>query len=302
MRIFLTGGTSLIGRSVLRILLNQGHSVTAAVPCASFRKLADHKRLNIIVGDLRQSGRWQNYVANSDVILHLDGLERGHPNQRHLGSDVSGTERLIDAALSGVARPRRLVCLTSLGSNREPESPVQRTVWAAEEAVRDSGLEHLILRPSWIFGSGDTMWERWIRLIRFLPVVPIVGSPELRVQPVALANVVEGIVKAIRLPMASSRVYDIAGPRIYSLQEVVNVLAKTAAKPNARRWYISGSAPNSYRWLPMALRIHPPWDAGAVCNPIDYYRDFCIRPIRFEETESSFIQTRSETQIRPTSH
>jgi NADH dehydrogenase len=81
-----------------------------------------------------------------------------------------------------------------------------------ERAVRESGIEHTIFRPSFIFGKDGGVLPTFVRLARFSPVTPIVGPGTQRMQPIWVEDVAEYYARAIDLPAAASRLFEIGGP------------------------------------------------------------------------------------------
>src|SRR5205823_3128586 len=88
--------------------------------------------------------------------------------------DHLGTARLVRAAAS--AKVGRFVY--SSGSGAAPDAPKTwfRAKWRGEQAVRHSGIEAVIIRPSWVYGSEDRALNRFVTFARRLPFVPVVGD------------------------------------------------------------------------------------------------------------------------------
>src|SRR5438874_1123737 len=77
----------------------------------------------------------------------------------------------------------------------------------AEAALRDSGLEYAIFRPSWIYGRRDRSLNRFIQLVRYLPVVPVIGDGQARVQPALVDDVARVVALAVDEPRASGQAF-----------------------------------------------------------------------------------------------
>src|SRR2546422_2230 len=89
-------------------------------------------------------------------------------------------------------------------------SRYHQTKWAAEEAVRACALPWTIFRPSVIYGRGDGFVSPLVRLVRRLPVVPLVGSG--RLQPVPVEQIAQAVARALGLPAAVKQTYEVGGP------------------------------------------------------------------------------------------
>ena len=108
------------------------------------------------------------------------------------------------------------------GLNADPKGPSRylRTKGEAEAAVVASGLDWTIFRPSVIFGRGDSFLTMFAKLLRALPVVPL-GSPGARFQPVCVGDVAQAFVHALGDGRTVGQRYDLCGPRVYTLRELV---------------------------------------------------------------------------------
>src|SRR5260370_400471 len=89
------------------------------------------------------------------------------------------------------------------------------TGFVGHAVVRARALESTLFRPSLICGAGDELVSMLSRLVRRAPVVPVLGSGETRLQPVAVEHVAEGFVRALRTPVAVGQTYEAAGPAAY---------------------------------------------------------------------------------------
>lgn len=296
MRIFMTNGTGLVGRSVLRSLIRLGCGVRTLVPPGAGRGLPRHHKLQIVQRDPDQSDGWLGDIRHFDVVIHM--LEA---KDASLGTseDVRVTHRILQAAGRPGSRVKRMVLLSKLGASSESPHPQLRAAWESEELVRASDMEHLILRPGpiWIQQAPLGTVARWT--VRLLGRIPVVGQPGQRIQPVALTNVVEGLVKAVRIPLARSNTYSVAGPRVYQLDQWMEIVARQLGNPSLKAWYVSQDS-GLARWSGLSRRIVPPYLTGQVCNPIDFYKDLCIRPIRIDDATGSPAQTLAESKTGPT--
>jgi len=81
-----------------------------------------------------------------------------------------------------------------------------------EQAVQASGLEYAIFRPSFVFGTDGGVLPTFVRLARFAPVTPIVGPGTQRLQPIWVEDVAEYFARAVELPEAANRTFELGGP------------------------------------------------------------------------------------------
>src|SRR5262249_37440702 len=140
------------------------------------------------------------------------------------------TENVLGAVReSGVSR---FVHMSALGTGPRALSRYHRTKWAAEEAVRASGLDWTIVRPSVIFGSGDGFVSLVTQLVRWFPVVPVIGDGRNRFQPVAVADVAEVFARALERPLTAGQTFEVGGSRAYTFDEIVDEVGAALG----RRW------------------------------------------------------------------
>ena len=100
-----------------------------------------------------------------------------------------GTRDLVAAAKE--AGVRRFVLMSALGVDEETKDlvPYYRAKWEMEQTVKDSGLEHVIFRPSFVFGPGGGALQQFAQIAKLAPVTPIVGPGTQRIQPIWIDDV-----------------------------------------------------------------------------------------------------------------
>src|SRR5439155_4526568 len=108
--------------------------------------------------------------------------------------------------------------------------PYYYAKWEMEQAVKSSSLEHVIFRPSFIFGRDGGVLPMFIRQVRWSPVVPVVGSGERRLQPIWVEDVAAYFAKAIDLPRAANRTFELGGPDQVTWNELYQRIARVLGK------------------------------------------------------------------------
>jgi NADH dehydrogenase len=128
----------------------------------------------------------------------------------------------------------------------------QRSKGDAENLVKQSSLEWTIFRPSVVFGEKDKFINMFAALQKLAPVLPL-GGASVRFQPVYVSDVAQAFVKSISMPETIGRVYDLAGPQIYQLAELVKFAGSLGGKQS---WVIP--LPNSLAYVQaLALELMP---------------------------------------------
>jgi len=112
--------------------------------------------------------------------------------------------------------------MSALGTRANAVSRYHQSKWVAEEAVRRSGLDYTIFRPSVVYGPGDRFVNLIVRLSRFSPVVPVLGGGQARFQPVSVEVVATAFVKALSEVKSIGQTYDLCGPEPLTFPELLN--------------------------------------------------------------------------------
>jgi NADH dehydrogenase len=225
LRIVVLGGSGFIGRVLCARLLREGHVVRLLS-----RNLAAHAERLLPPGlDLRQVDVYdpdelRAAFAGADAVVNLVGIlnESGDNGRGFRRAHVELTKLVIAAMqLAGV---RRLLQMSSLNAGRG-SSHYLKSRGEAEAAVRASGLDWTIFEPSVVFGPGDGLFSRFGALLKRLPVLPL-ACPDAKFAPVYVGDVVEAMARSLHERAAIGETYELYGPEVYSLREIVQMSAR----------------------------------------------------------------------------
>ncbi|HEY7381489.1 MAG TPA: NAD(P)H-binding protein [Gaiella sp.] len=193
--ILVTGANGFLGRHAVRALVAGGDRVRAMVRDLSGAKTLQEVECELVTGDVTDPESLARATQGCTTVVHLVAIIAGRRDdfERVI---AEGTRSLVAAAREAGAR--RLVYVSALGANDPgaPEVPYFRAKSAAEDAVTGSGLEHVILRPTFVFGPDGGALPRFMRIARLAPVTPVVGAGTQRVQPIWVDDVARAIALA----------------------------------------------------------------------------------------------------------
>lgn len=230
MKVFLTGGTGFVGSELLRQLVAAGHEVRVLVRRGSEGKLAAGSGVEVWHGDATDPATLVGAMAGCDAVIHLVGIIREFPAKgitfERLHVEATGNV-LAAARDQGV---QRYLHMSANGTGPGGATAYHRSKWAAEQAVRASDRDWTIFRPSLIFGKGGEFVTMLADLIRKLPVVPVIGDGQYRMQPVAVEQVAESFVKALAMPETVGQTYQLGGSESYSYDEILDLTGKAIGR------------------------------------------------------------------------
>ena len=211
MTILVTGATGFVGPHVVHALRARELPVRALVrdPARASRLAA--WGVELVQGDITDLTSLRAATAGVDSVVHLVAIIKGSRADFERVM-AQGTRDLVAAARE--AGVQRFVLASALGLNERSKDavPYFAAKWEMERAVKESGLEHVIFRPSFIFGKDGGVLPTFVRLARFAPVTQIVGPGTRRLQPIWVEDVAEYYSRSLDLPAAANRTFEIGGP------------------------------------------------------------------------------------------
>jgi NADH dehydrogenase len=224
--ILVTGGTGFVGPKVVGALLADGWQVRCLV-----RKPESAGGLGceLVQGDVTDPESLRRAVEGCDTVVHLVAIITGSPEEFERLM-IRGTESLVGAARE--AGVRRFVLMSALGVSDETKDlvPYYGAKWAMEQTVKGSGLEHVIFRPSFVFGRDGGVLPTFVRIARLAPVTPIVGPGTQRLQPVWVDDVAAHFAASVALDAAANRTFELAGPDVLTWNEFWDRLKRVLGK------------------------------------------------------------------------
>jgi uncharacterized protein YbjT (DUF2867 family) len=217
MKVLVTGATGFVGPHVANAIVDAGHEVRVLERKPGSWRKAGIRCQEAVQGDMTDADGVRRAVQGVDVVVHLVAIRQGKSEefQRVM---IEGTRNLL-AASSGV---KRFVLMSALGTDERTKDivPYYNAKWQEEQDVKATGLEHVIFRPSFIFGRDGGILPTFMKLARLSPFTGIVGSGNQRIQPLWIDDAGAYFAKSVDLPEAANRTFELGGPDVVTWNEL----------------------------------------------------------------------------------
>lgn len=229
MRIAVLGGTGFVGRRLCEYLAAAGHEVRVLT-----RRRERHRDLlvlptaQVIEADVHNPAVLKREFQGLDAVVNLVGIlnEAGRDGKGFEHAHVELPAKVVQACRqSGVGR---LLHMSALHASPDGPSYYLRSKGRGEQIVHAAGSDTLQVtsfRPSVIFGPRDSFTNRFAGLLRQVPFAFPLACASARMQPVHVDDVAQAFVSALDRHATFGKRYNLCGPQVYSLREIVTYLA-----------------------------------------------------------------------------
>jgi len=220
MRIAITGGTGFIGWHLARRLVAEGHHV---VLLGRNRKETS-VNTTFVPGDLSEPVVLADAFAHCEAVAHCAGINREIGEQTYRKVHVEGTQNVVNAAQK--AGVRKILLMSFLRARPHCGSAYHESKWAAEELVRNSGLDYTVIKAGMVYGRGDHMLDHLSHALHTFPIFAMVGFKEKGIRPLAVDDLVEVLFASLIENRLSRRTVAITGAEELFLSEAVRRVAR----------------------------------------------------------------------------
>lgn len=230
MKVTVVGATGFVGSHLVPQLARAGHEVVAASRHGARLPAWPADGVVPMTADVESGAGLDAALAGADAVVHLVAIPREGGGRSFERVNVEGVEHVVDAAAR--AGVRRFVHLSVLGAVNDPQLAYLRSKWAGEQAVRSSGLDWVVLRPSLLFGEGDGFFN----LIRttltwWSPgVVAIPGDGSARFQPLSVEDLAIGLELCVSRDEHLGQVVELGGPEHLTYRQIVDAVMTVTGK------------------------------------------------------------------------
>lgn len=245
--ILVLGGTGFVGRCLVDCLVAQGRRV--CVPTrrrARGRDLLVLPTVDVVEADIHDGSVLRALLSGRDAVINLVAIlnnseavapkgvapepaASGRYGAGFAAAHVQLPRSLVDACQQcGVGR---LLHISALGADPNGPSAYLRSKGDGEQIVRKAaGIATTVFRPSVVFGAGDQFLNRFATMATWLPVLAT-PRPRVRMQPVWVRDLANAMCTALDEPSTFGQSYEICGPTIYTLRELMQFAARASGHP-----------------------------------------------------------------------
>jgi NADH dehydrogenase len=238
------GGSGFLGRHAVPALAQDGWRVRAACRrpdlAGYLQPMGAVGQIHPVQANLRYPESVRAAVEGATAVVNLVGilaecrlcLSRSARQSFH-AVHVAGARAAARAAKEAGART--FVHVSAIGADRKYWARYARTKAAGEAAVLAEFPTAVILRPSLLFGPEDQLFNRFAKLARFSPFLPLIGGGKTRFQPVYVGDVGAAIAAACAGKARPRTIYELGGPEVVTFRQLLDLVQEWSGR---RRWYV----------------------------------------------------------------
>ncbi len=230
-KVLLLGGSGFVGTYIANRLSQRGIEVTIPTRRRERTKsLIIQPNIEMPEVNINAEGALVELMRDKDVVINLVGVLHSRDVQLPYSKDFAEAHVELPKKIVAACKQagvRRLLHMSALGANPRGPSEYLCSKGDGEAVVMaaQGDLDVTVFRPSVIFGLGDSFLSMFAGVLRKLPFFPL-GFGQARFQPVWVADVADAFVDSMGNPDTYGQAYDLVGPRIYTLRELVDYTAQ----------------------------------------------------------------------------
>jgi NADH dehydrogenase len=225
--LFITGASGFIGRHLLERLDPEEYD---SIYCltrseSTARKLADQKRFHWLVGSIFDSDVYGRCLNASETVIHLAAITGKARLEEYFRVNAVGTRYLVEQCKRRGVNNFLFVSTIAVKYRNKSDYPYAQSKQEAEEAVRQSGLNYVIVRPTIVLGKDSPGWNALLKLAR-LPLVVVFGDGTTRTQPIEVDDLVDAMIAVVKEEDFHNETFDLGGPDTITVEEFLKKLRR----------------------------------------------------------------------------
>lgn len=257
-RVLVTGAEGFVGRHLVCYLAQRGYKVVAASreACTS-----DNPNIaSVSLPDISRPFDWQPFLSQCDAVVHLAGIAHKIADDNLYDLVNHRATSILARAISRIGN-KHLVFVSSIAAQSgahadealteddfpTPHNAYGRSKFAAEQAIRASGISFTILRPVVIYGEGEKGNFAVIHRLSRLPIPLPFGALRAQRSVLSIENFNSAAEIALTSPRAKRETFIVSDPNTVTVADLI-------ARDRGRRGRSPGLIPVPERWLRAALK------------------------------------------------
>lgn len=218
------GGSGFVGRYIARRMAKAGWRVRVA--CRRPNEAMFVKTYGVvgqvepIFCNIRDDDSVRAAMHSADAVVNCVGTFDAKGRNNFDAVQTKGAERIARIAVE--ENIGRLVHISAIGADADSDSDYARTKAEGEAAIMRHRPDAVILRPSVVFGPEDRFFNRFAKMTRLGPVLPVIGA-DTRFQPVYVDDLAQGAVKGV-VARVGAGIYEIGGPEAKTFRELMTIM------------------------------------------------------------------------------
>lgn len=227
------GGSGFVGRYIVRAFARRGWRVRAAVrrpDLAHFLSpIGGVGQVQAVQANVRYPESVAAAVAGARIVVNAAGVKAENGRQSFEAVHSFGSGEI--AAAAKAAGVENLIQISGIGADANSPNPYVASKGRAEEAVRSAFPDAIVIRPSVVFGPEDEFFNRFAELSRIMPVLPMFGGGEAKLQPVYSGDVGAAVASVIDGAAEQGKTYEIGGPEVMTVREAMERVLSIVERP-----------------------------------------------------------------------
>jgi NADH dehydrogenase len=226
MKIAITGGTGFVGSHLAERFAKEGHDVVLVARHLRNRQLPPHT--TFAASDLTDANALASAFSGCDAVAHCAGINREIGQQTYKNVHIEGTRRVVEAAQkAGVSK---IALMSFLRARPNCGSSYHESKWAAEEIIRNSGLDYTIVKAGMVYGRGDHMLDHLSHSFHTLPLLATVGFQQKGIRPLAVDDLMDVLHVALVEGRLSKQTIALTGAEELYLSEAAQRVAQVLGR------------------------------------------------------------------------
>jgi uncharacterized protein YbjT (DUF2867 family) len=225
------GGSGFVGRHIVRTLAKRGYRIRVAVrrPDLAFhlQPLGNVGQIAFVQANLRFRSSVDAAVAGSDHVINCVGIMNQSGRNTFDAVQDFGARAVAEACRNAGVK---LTHISAIGADLESDSVYARSKAKAEKAILSLLPDAVIYRPSVVFGPEDDFYNRFAKMARLAPALPLVGGGATRFQPVFVDDVAEAVARSVDGSVAGGKIYELGGAEVKTFKDILEDILRITCR------------------------------------------------------------------------